>query len=82
MLWHTVVCLPNDEWWYHPKHVEQFLDKINYVNLHLAGYILEYSYLLSLNTNNYIKKNKFEEEVTSIEELNYYQMKNFLSGTL
>ena len=27
----TVVCSPDDEWWYHPKNVEQFLDKINYV---------------------------------------------------
>jgi hypothetical protein len=29
---------------YHPKHVEQFPDKINCVALHLVGYILEYSY--------------------------------------
>ena len=35
---------PDDEWWYHPKHVEQFPDKINCVTLHLVGYILEYSY--------------------------------------
>ena len=28
----------------HPKHVEQFPDKINCVTLHLVGYILEYSY--------------------------------------
>jgi len=20
----TVVCAPDDKWWYHPKHVEQF----------------------------------------------------------
>jgi hypothetical protein len=33
-----------DGWWYHPKHVEQFLDKINIVTLHFAGYILQYSY--------------------------------------
>jgi hypothetical protein len=26
------------------KHVEQFPDKINYVMLHLVGYILEYYY--------------------------------------
>jgi hypothetical protein len=32
-------------WKYHPKHVEQFPDKINCVTLHLVGYILEYSYL-------------------------------------
>jgi hypothetical protein len=31
-------------WKYHPKHVEQFLDKINCVTLHFVGYILEYSY--------------------------------------
>jgi hypothetical protein len=30
--------------WYHPKHVEQFPDKINCVTLHLVGYILEYCY--------------------------------------
>jgi len=27
--------------WYHPKHVEQFPDKINRVTLHLVGHILE-----------------------------------------
>jgi len=40
----TVVCAPDDGWWYNPKHVEQFPDKINCVALHLVGYILEYSY--------------------------------------
>jgi len=40
----TVVCAPGDGWWYHPKHAEQFLDKINCVTLHLVGYILEYYY--------------------------------------
>jgi len=29
-------------WRYHPKHVQQFPDKINCVTLHLVGYILEY----------------------------------------
>ena len=38
----TVVCAPDDGWWYHPKHVEQFPDKTNCVTLHLFGYILEY----------------------------------------
>jgi len=37
----TVVCAPDDGWCYHPKHVDQFPDKINYVTLHLVGYILE-----------------------------------------
>ena len=40
----TVVCAPDDGWWYHPKHVEQFPDKINFVTLHLVGHTLEYSY--------------------------------------
>jgi len=35
----TVVCAPDDGWRYHPKHVEQFPDKINCVTLHLVGYI-------------------------------------------
>jgi hypothetical protein len=39
-----VVCAPNDGWWYHPKYVGQFPDKINCVTLHLFGYILEYYY--------------------------------------
>jgi hypothetical protein len=39
-----VVCVPDDGWWYHPKHVEQFPDKINCVTLHLVGYILEHYY--------------------------------------
>jgi hypothetical protein len=38
----TVVCASDDEWKYHPKHVEQFPNKINCVTLHLVGYILEY----------------------------------------
>ena len=40
----TVVWAPDDGRWYHPKHVEQFPDKINCVMLHLVGYILEYYY--------------------------------------
>ena len=40
----TVVCAPDDGWRYHPKHVEQFPDKINCVTLDLFGYVLEYSY--------------------------------------
>jgi hypothetical protein len=39
----TVVCVSDDGWWYHPKHVEQFPDKINCVTLHLVWYILEYA---------------------------------------
>jgi len=35
----TVVCAPEDGRRYHPKHVEQFPDKINCVKLHLVGYI-------------------------------------------
>jgi len=38
-----VVCASDDGWWYYPKHVEQFPDKINCVTLHLVGYILEYN---------------------------------------
>jgi hypothetical protein len=34
----------DDGWWYHPKHVVHFPDKINCVKLHLVGCILEYSY--------------------------------------
>jgi len=40
----TFVCAPDNGWWYHPKHVEQFPYKINCVTLHLVGHILEYSY--------------------------------------
>jgi hypothetical protein len=36
----TVDCAPNDGWKYHPKHVEQFPDKINCVMFHVV-YILE-----------------------------------------
>jgi hypothetical protein len=38
----TVVCAPDNGWWYHPKYVEQFPDKINCVTLYFVGYILEY----------------------------------------
>ena len=37
-----MVCAPDDGWWYHPKHVEQFPGKINCVTLRLVRYILEY----------------------------------------
>ena len=43
----TVVRPPDDGWWYHPKHVEQFPDKINCVTLHLVGYIYIYIIYLS-----------------------------------
>jgi hypothetical protein len=38
----TVVCAPDDGWWYFPKHVEEFPYKINSETLHLVGYILEH----------------------------------------
>jgi hypothetical protein len=37
----TVFCASDDGWRYHPKHVEQFPDKINCVTLHLVEYILK-----------------------------------------
>jgi hypothetical protein len=45
-----VVCAPDDEWKYHPKHVEQFPDINNCVSLHLIGYtsVLEYYEELTL----------------------------------
>jgi len=44
----TVVCAPDDGWWYHLKEEEQFTD-INCVKLHLVGYILGYLKDYSLN---------------------------------
>jgi len=38
----TVVSASNDGWWYHPKYVEKFSDKINCAALHVVGHILEY----------------------------------------
>jgi hypothetical protein len=32
----TFVCAPDDVWWYHPKHLEHFPDKINCLTLHLV----------------------------------------------
>jgi len=40
----TILYAPDDGWRYHPKHVEEFLDKINCVTLLLVGNILGYSY--------------------------------------
>jgi hypothetical protein len=50
----TVVCAPDDGWWYHPKHVQQFSDKINGVTLHLVGYILGCS-------SNIIQSNRYKK---------------------
>jgi len=36
-------CATDDGWWYNPKHVDQSLDKVNCVTLHLVEYILENS---------------------------------------
>jgi hypothetical protein len=47
----TVVCTPDDGWWYHLKCVEQFADKINCVMLHLVGYILEYFSRMLVSTD-------------------------------
>jgi hypothetical protein len=44
----TAVCAPDDGWWYQPKHIEQFPDKINCVTLHLVGYILECLYIVCI----------------------------------
>jgi hypothetical protein len=46
----TVVCAPEDGWWYHPKYVEQFPYEINCVTLHLVGYILEFSMFILIRT--------------------------------
>jgi len=34
----TVVCAPDNGWWYNPRHIEQFPDKMNCVTLHFVGY--------------------------------------------
>jgi hypothetical protein len=38
----TDVYAPDDGLWYHPKHIEQFPDKIYCVTFYFVGYILEY----------------------------------------
>jgi len=35
-----VICATDEGWRNHPKHVEQFTDKINCVQLHLVGHLL------------------------------------------
>jgi len=55
----TVVCAPDDVWWYHPKHVEQFPDKTNCVTLHLVGYILEHDsqFIIFNSTKKFVTRN-------------------------
>ena len=36
----TAICAPDEGRRDHPKHVEQFTDKINCVYLHLVGHLL------------------------------------------
>ena len=63
----TVVCSPDDGWRYHPKHVEQFPDKINCVTLYLVGYILEYNNNRSvLTTGNNCSNIVFHLGVTTV----------------
>jgi hypothetical protein len=42
---HSTIKPHDDGLWYHPKHVEQFPDKINCATLHLVGYIYIYIYI-------------------------------------
>jgi hypothetical protein len=49
----TVVCAPDDGWWYQPKYIEKFPDKINCVTLHLVVYILEYCVNSEVHTRKY-----------------------------
>jgi hypothetical protein len=68
-----IVWAPNDGWWYHPKHVEQFPDKINCVTSHLVGYILEYKYFGCFQgtiprKNTYFKHSIFMSDDGPLEE--------------
>ena len=47
----TVICADDDGWRNHPKHVEQFIDKINCVQLHLVGHLLTYIWKLLFLTS-------------------------------
>jgi len=40
----TVVCAPDDGWWYHPKHVEQFPDINELCNVASCWIYTEYIY--------------------------------------
>ena len=73
----AVVFAPDDGWWYHPKHVEQFPDKINCVLLHLVGYILEYL------TSNHSKQDKCKKNNSRRAELKTYVVwrHDFVSST-
>ena len=51
----TVVCAPDDEWRYHPKHVEQFPGINKLCNVACCWiYILEYTYIPLKNVNKII----------------------------
>ena len=66
---HTVICAPDNVWWYHPKHVEQFPDKINCVKLHLVGYILEHYFDLPL----FVYRQEFRWTNSDAILINYYK---------
>jgi hypothetical protein len=55
----TVICAPDDGWWYHPKHLEQFPDKIKCVTLRLVGYILEHQLFFSVISETLIPSTDF-----------------------
>jgi hypothetical protein len=56
----TVVWAPDDGWWYRPKHVEQFPDKINYVTLYVQMRIFRIYVFSDLNANFLHIKPKFD----------------------
>jgi hypothetical protein len=52
----TVVCAPDDGWWYHPKHVGQFPDINKLCNVASCWiYIGEYCVLVFRRRHNFIK---------------------------
>jgi len=69
----TVVCAPDDGWWYHPKHVEQFPDINKLCNVASCwiyiGIYLRWTAPLTLNTTTSLPTLEDEAIASSVNVL-------------
>jgi len=63
----TVICAPDDGWRNHPKHIEQFTDKINCVHFNHVGLSLTYFNVALQTKKNQSLCNKSDQSETNLQ---------------
>ena len=62
-----VICVPDDGWRNHPKHIEQFTDKINCVHFNHVGLSLTYFNVALQTKKNQSLCNKSDQSETNLQ---------------